>query len=89
MLIQIIKGRLKNRWIVCVFSDIKNAKLGTGRSSQGIEGCGGAPLWRRRPALGCSANEECVMLLVTVLHEREHILQFLHDRLNFQNSNKK
>ena len=42
----------------CVLSDIKNAKLGTGRSSQGIEGYGGGPLWRRSPALGCSANEE-------------------------------
>ena len=42
----------------CVLSDIKNARLGTGRSSQGIEGYGGDPLWRRRPALGCSANEE-------------------------------
>ena len=25
---------------------------------QGIEGYGGGPLWRQRPALGCSANEE-------------------------------
>ena len=33
----------------CVLSDIKNAKIGTGRSSQGIEGYGGGPLWRRRP----------------------------------------
>ena len=37
-----------------LLSDIKNAKLGTGRSSQGIEGYGGGPLWRRRR----SANEE-------------------------------
>ena len=36
----------------------KNAKLGTGRSSQGIEGYGGGPLWRRRSALGCSAIEK-------------------------------
>ena len=27
-------------------------------SSQGIEGYGRGPLWKRRPALGCSANEE-------------------------------
>ena len=40
----------------CVLSDIKNAKLGTGRSIQGIEGYGGGPLWRRRAAFGCSAN---------------------------------
>ena len=25
---------------------------------QGIEGYGGGPLWRRWPALGCSAKEE-------------------------------
>jgi hypothetical protein len=42
----------------CVLSGIKNAKLGTGRSIQGIEGYGGGPLWRRGPTLGCSANEE-------------------------------
>ena len=42
----------------CILSDIKNAKLGTGRSSQEIEGYGGGPLWRRRAPLGCSANEE-------------------------------
>ena len=41
----------------CVFSSIKNTKLGTGRGSQGIEGSGGGQLWRRRPTLGCSANE--------------------------------
>ena len=31
---------------------------GTGRSSQGTDGYGGGPLWRQRPALGYSANEE-------------------------------
>ena len=31
--------------------------LGTGRSSCGIEGYGGGPLWRRS-ALGCSTNED-------------------------------
>jgi hypothetical protein len=30
----------------------------TGRKSQGIEGYGRGPLWRRRPTLGCSASEE-------------------------------
>ena len=53
-----VRGRPKNRWIACVLSDIKNAKLGIGRSSKEIEGYGGGPLWRRRPALCCSANEE-------------------------------
>ena len=53
-----IRRGSKNRWMGCAFSDIKNAKLGTGRSSQGIEGYGGDPLWRRRSALGCSDNEE-------------------------------
>ena len=33
-------------------------RMKTGRSSQGIEGYGGGPVWRQRPALGCSANEE-------------------------------
>ena len=37
---------------------LKNEKLGNGRSNQGIEIYGGDPLWRQRPALGCSANEE-------------------------------
>ena len=36
--------RPKNRWMECVLSDIKNVKLGAGRSSQGIEGYGGDPL---------------------------------------------
>ena len=40
----------------CVLTDIKNAKLGTGWSCQGIEGYEGGPLWKRRPAVGCSAN---------------------------------
>ena len=31
---------------------------GTGRSSQGIEGYGNCPIWRQRPASGCTANEE-------------------------------
>ena len=52
-----VRGRPKNRWMDCVLSDIKNARLGTGRSSQRIERCGG-PLWRRRPVLDLSANEE-------------------------------
>ena len=47
-----VRGRLKNRWMDCVLSGIKNAILGTWRSSQGIEGYGGGPLWRQRPALG-------------------------------------
>ena len=43
----------------CILLDIKkNAKLGTGRSTRGIEGYGRGPLWRRRLALGCSFNEE-------------------------------
>ena len=42
----------------CVLTDIKNTKLGIGRSSQGIERYGGGPLWRQRSGLGCSANEE-------------------------------
>jgi hypothetical protein len=42
----------------CVLSDIQNAKLGTGRSSQRIEGNRGGPLWRRKPELGCSGNED-------------------------------
>ena len=33
-------------------------KLGSGRSSQGIEGYGGDPLLRRRSALGCTASDE-------------------------------
>ena len=33
----------------------------TGRSSQGLERYGGSSLWRWRPALGCSANEEEVI----------------------------
>ena len=46
------------RWMDCVLSDIKNnAKLGTGRSSHGIEGYRGGSLWIGRPTLGCSANE--------------------------------
>jgi len=53
-----VRGRPENRWMDCVLSDIKNAKLGTGRSSQGIEGYGGGLLRTPRPALGCSANEE-------------------------------
>ena len=36
-----------------MLSDIK-----TGRRSHGIEGYGEGPLWRRRLALGCGANEE-------------------------------
>ena len=44
--------------MACELSDIKNVKLGTGRTSQGIEGYGGVPLWRRRPVLDCSANVE-------------------------------
>jgi hypothetical protein len=36
----------------------RNANLGTGRSSQGIEGYERGPLRRRRPALGSRANEE-------------------------------
>ena len=42
----------------CVLLDIKHVNLGIGWSSQGIKGCGVGPLWRRRPALGCSAEEE-------------------------------
>jgi hypothetical protein len=42
----------------CVLSDIKNAKLGTGRSSQWIEGYGGGPFWRRRPTLGVVPMEK-------------------------------
>ena len=53
-----VRGKSKNRWMDYVLSDIKNPKLGTGRSSQGIEGCGGGPLWRRRLVFGCSAKEE-------------------------------
>jgi hypothetical protein len=30
--------------MACELSDIKNVKLGTGRTSQGIEGYGGVPL---------------------------------------------
>ena len=30
----------------------------TERNSQGIEGYGGVSLWRRRPALSCSANQK-------------------------------
>ena len=41
----------------CISSDIINAKLGTGRSSQGIEGYGGGPLWRKMPEVGCNAND--------------------------------
>ena len=34
----------------CVLSGKKkNSKLGTGRSSQGIEGYGGGPLWSEGP----------------------------------------
>ena len=33
-------------------------RMQTGRSSQGIEGYEGGPLWRQRPTLGFSANEE-------------------------------
>ena len=44
------RGNLKiDGWIVYC-QTLKNAKLGTGRSSQGM--------WRRRPTLGCSTNEE-------------------------------
>ena len=43
--------------MACVLLDIKNAKLGIGRSSEGIEGYGEGPLWRRRPALSCGAND--------------------------------
>ena len=50
--------RARGRWMDCVLSDIKNIKLGIGWSSQGIEGYGGGPLWRRRPALGCIADEK-------------------------------
>ena len=46
-----VRGRPKNRWIHYVLSEIKIAKLGTGRRSQGIEGYGGGPLWKRRPTL--------------------------------------
>ena len=54
-----VRGSPKNRWMDCVLSDIKqNARLGTGRSSQGIEGYGGGPLWKRKPALGCNVNDE-------------------------------
>ena len=53
-----VRGRPKNLWMDCVLSDIKNAKLQTGRSSQRIEEYWGGPLWRQRSALGCSANEE-------------------------------
>ena len=35
---------------------------------QGIEGYGVGPLWRQRPALGCSANEEGDELLVFLLN---------------------
>ena len=42
----------------CVLSDIKNVRLGIGRSSQGIEGYGGGPLWRLTPVFGYSANED-------------------------------
>ena len=44
-----------------------SAKLGTGKTSQGIEGYGGAPLWTRRPALGCDANEGEEVLSVVLL----------------------
>ena len=44
--------------VLCIAGHKKHARLGTGRSGQGIKGCGGGPLWRQRPTLGCSANEE-------------------------------
>ena len=53
--------------ILCVVGHEKNAKLGIGRSSQGIEGYGGDPLWRCRPTLGCSANEEELAMYAGVL----------------------
>ena len=54
-----VRRRPKNLWMDCVLSDIKkNARLRTGRSSQGILEYGGGPLWRQRPTLGCNANEE-------------------------------
>ena len=43
---------------LCIVGHKKNAKLGMGWSSQGIEGYGGGPLWRRRPTQGCSAYEK-------------------------------
>ena len=43
---------------MCVLSDIKNANFGIGRSSQGTERYEEGPSWKRRPALGCSVNEE-------------------------------
>ena len=43
---------------LCFVRHEKIAKLGTGRSSQGIEGYGEGPLWRQSPTLGCSADEE-------------------------------
>ena len=30
-----VRGRPENRWMDCVLSDIKNAKLGTGRAFKG------------------------------------------------------
>ena len=44
--------------VLCIVGHKKIAKFGTGRSSQETEGYGGGPLWRRRPALGCSVSEE-------------------------------
>ena len=41
-----VRGRPKNRWMDCVLWDIKNAKLGTGRSIQEIKEYGGeGPQW--------------------------------------------
>ena len=36
-----VRGRPKDRWMDCLLLGIKNGNLGTGRSSQGIEGYGG------------------------------------------------
>ena len=54
---------------LCIVGHDKNAKLGSGKSSQGIKGYGGCPLWRRRPAFGCSAHEEEEE--VVVVHSRD------------------
>ena len=69
-----VRGRPKNRWMDCILLDIKNSKLGTGRSSQGVEGYEGGPLWRRRPALGYSANEEEDTLLILNLQFKLKVL---------------